>query len=172
MRRISVLCVVAAIAVGGWVTAGQAQEGTPAAEAGLPAGLAFETLGFGAVATLPETPAYAILERVTLDPGVVLPSEPGAPNLSIFLIESGTLTVQSNSPFSFTRATALAEALAAPGALPIVEEVGGSAAIALAAGDTAVFLPDSAAGELRNDGEEPVVLLVVNMAPAEALAGS
>ena len=146
----------------------RAQDASPAAaESGPPPGLVDETLAVGLTDTLPESPAIILMQRVTIAPGADIPGAPDDPTLSFIRIESGMLTVQTDSALAVIRATALAEALATPGTMPAREEVVADTEFSLAAGDSVVF-PPGVGGALRNDGSEPVVLLDTQIFPAGA----
>jgi hypothetical protein len=145
-----------------------AQDASPAAEeAGPPAGIADETLAFGLVESLPETPAMIFLDRLTLDSGAILPGEPGDPTFAFVLVESGSLTLRADAALSITRADTLAEALAS-GAMPAQEEVAAESDVTLEAGDS-VVLPSLVGVTLRNDGTEPATMLGAIIAPAEGM---
>jgi mannose-6-phosphate isomerase-like protein (cupin superfamily) len=144
-----------------------AQDASPAAESGPPPGLVDETLAVGLTEALPEAPAIVLMQRVTIAPGADIPGSPDDPGFSFFRIESGMLTVRTDSPLSVVRAAALAEALATPGTMPTMEEISADAEFTLAAGDSVTF-PPGVGGSLRNDGSEPVVLLTTQIFPAGA----
>lgn len=174
MRRGSVLVAVVVVALVGWFAGAHAplnagaQSGTPAPEAfDPPPGLAFESLAFGPVATLPPVPAFAAIDRITLAPGANLPGEPGDPTFAILYVERGTVTVRADAQLGVTRAAALA----APGTLPATEEVAAGTDFTLAAGDSTVF-PPLVGVEFRNDGLEEAVVLATTIAPAETEAGT
>jgi mannose-6-phosphate isomerase-like protein (cupin superfamily) len=107
------------------------------------------------------------MQRVTIAPGADIPGSPDDPGFSFFRIESGILTVHTDSPLSVVRAAALAEALSTPGTMPTMEEISADAEFTLAAGDSVTF-PPGVGGSLRNDGSEPVVLLTTQIFPAGA----
>jgi quercetin dioxygenase-like cupin family protein len=144
-----------------------AQDASPASESGPPPGLVDETLAVGLTEALPEVPAIVLMQRVTIAPGADIPSSPDDPGFSFFRIESGTLTVQTDSPLSVVRAAALAEALATPGTMPTMEDISADTKFTLAAGDSVTF-PPGVGGGLRNDGSEPVVMLTTQIFPAGA----
>jgi quercetin dioxygenase-like cupin family protein len=150
-----------------------AQEATPAAEEMMPEGITFEplTVAFGADMT---SPFHLLVARFTLAPGTMLPSEARDPSVGIVLVESGTLTVEIDGPVTVTRGAGLGEALAAAEEsgdfTTLTQPVSGGEAVTLEAGD-AVYLPGHVAGELRNDGEEPVVMLGFLILPLEAMTG-
>jgi hypothetical protein len=178
MRRVPILIAFVAVVLAGGFAGARApggvvaQDASPAAEEfGPPPGVAAETLAFGMVDALPVTPAMIFLDRLTIDPGVSLPAEPGDPNFAFTLVESGSLTILSDTPLAIARAAALAEALESPGTMPEIEETTADTDVTLSAGDSIVFPPE-VGGELRNDGTEPVVLLGVVIAPVDAMMES
>lgn len=144
----------------------RAQESTPAAEeGGLPQGITFDALAFGAVAELPAVPGFAVIERGTFAPGAVLPGEPGDASSGAFTflyVESGSLTVEVDQAMSVTRGTAIADALTTGAFPPAQEDVAAGTEVVLEAGDSVIF-PPSSGGGFRNDGTVPAVVLVVNI---------
>ncbi|MDP9363157.1 MAG: cupin domain-containing protein, partial [Chloroflexota bacterium] len=179
MPRPSVLAsVVAVVLLGLLVAAGAparaaqySPEGTPPVEEEFaPEGVTFEPLGFGTAEELPAAPADLTLIRVTFEPGAGFPIEAGDPSVALGYVRSGVLTVRVEAPVRVTRAAAIA-AFATPGAveegaIPESEEVAAGTEFVLEAGDSYVF-PPNVAGEVRNDGQERVVLLVALVAPPE-----
>ena len=165
MRRVMVFVSVLAVvllggfAVGGLCVAIAAQPPTEELE-----GVTFEPLGFGTAEELPAAPAFLQLFRVTLDPGASIPAEAGDPIVVLLYVESGSLTIQIEAPLQVTRAATI-EAFATPGA---VEEVAAGTEVTLEAGDSVVLGELAGAGELRNDGDEPVVGLGALVAPIQA----
>jgi mannose-6-phosphate isomerase-like protein (cupin superfamily) len=162
-----VFVLMAGIALNGRLApAASAQAASPtASDAGGPAGLEHEILAAGLAEALPAAPAIILMERVTIAPGADIPASPDDPTFSFFRIESGTLTMTTDTPLRVTRAAALAEALATPGTMPAAEEIAADAEFALAAGDS-VVIPPGVGGGLRNTGAEPVVVLVAQLFPA------
>jgi quercetin dioxygenase-like cupin family protein len=151
-----------------------AQEATPAADME-PEGVTFEPVTFSPAIDLP-APGQLFVFRTTLEPGAVVPIEETDPTLGILLVESGTLTVRSDGTMTVTRGAGFAEAIATAEAAGeesvAMESVAAGEAVTLEAGD-AVYIPSNSAGELRNDGQEPVVslgFLVIPLAgmPSEA----
>jgi hypothetical protein len=178
MRRVAVLIAVFMLSAGWLAGVGAplgigAQEASPAAEEmGPPEGLTAEFLAYAPIATAIEAPAVAIVERVTIGPGAVIPGDAEtSPNLTIISVESGALTFRADAPVAVTRADAIAAAMATPGTLPTTEQTAVDADVTLESGDSAAW-PPSVGGELRNDGAEPVVALALNLMPADALTGS
>lgn len=176
MRRVPVLVSVLAVvllggfAVGRLSVATAAQEGTPPAEEFAPEGVAFEPLGFGTAEELPTAPADLVLLRVTFDPEAGFPIEEDDPTVALVYVESGALTIQVEAPLQVTRAATI-EAFATPGAveeggIPEPEEVEAGTEVTLEAGDS-VVIPPNVGGEVRNDGEEPAVVLAALVAPLE-----
>lgn len=164
MRRVMVFVSVLAVVLLGGFAVGRlsvaiaAQEATPPAEE--LEGVTFEPLGFGTAEELPAAPADLQLFRVTLDPGASIPAEGGNPTVVLLYVESGSLTIQIEAPLQVTRAATI-EAFATPGAVEEgadlgPEEVAAGTEVTLEAGDS-VVLQANVAGELRNDGDEPVV---------------
>ncbi len=166
MRRFSALVLVVVIALFGLMGASQpaarvtAQDGTPSAEGefGLE-GVSFEPLALAPGVTLPSQ-ADLVLVRLGLEPGAVLPADPEDPALAMVLVESGELTLVLDGPVTITRAGSFAQALGtaeAGGAFVAPEETAAAGeTVTLQTGDV-VVLPPNIGGEMRNDGEEPVV---------------
>lgn len=172
MRRSAIPLAVIALAgilLGAPVTpAAVAQNATPAVEeTGPPPGLSEEVLAFGMTNTMPAVPAMVIVARVTIAPGADITAAPNDPAMSIFYVESGSLTIVADAPLSVGRGAALAEALATPDTMPSMDDIAAGAEFSLASGDSLVA-PPGIGGSLRNDGTEPVVVLVTNIIPAEA----
>ena len=137
-----------------------AQQGTPPADQGAPDGLAIERLGFGVTEELPGAPAawaeFQLLRSV-LDPGAsFLRERPQAGTVVLLYVESGALTLQFDAPLQVTRAAAM-EALN-EGLAPTLERIAAETAVTLEVGDS-VVPPSTSEGEIRNDGDEPVVYL-------------
>ena len=172
MRRLvslgSVVVLIGLMVLIGSRTPVTAQDATPdAAEAGVPEGISFELTSFGAVDTLPPSPAMVDLYRVTVEPGASASFSETDPSLGLHVVESGTLTI---GRFSAEVVVTRAASMATPGAhAQEVVPVGTDAT--LGPGDTFVF-PPFVAGEWRNDSAEPVVLTVVLIAPAGAGAAT
>lgn len=157
MRRIMILVsVLVVMLLGGLSVATVAQEGTPPADEDVPEGVAIERLGFGATEVLPATGEFQLV-RVVIDPGAGLfRAVPEAGTVPLFYVESGALTLQFDGTLQVTRAHTI-DALTT-GAAPRSEWIPTGTAVTLEAGDS-VVLPSTAAGEIRNDGDEPVVYL-------------
>jgi len=178
MRRFPVLVSVVAIMLLGLLAlhaqpVAIAQEATPAADEMMPEGFTFEplTFAFGVDMT---SPFDLLVARLTLAPGTALPGEENDPSVGIVVVESGTLTVQVDGPVTVTRGAGLGEALASAEQSGdfgnLTEPVAAGEAVTLEAGDAA-YLPANAGGELRNDGEEQVVMLGFLILPSEDMMG-
>ena len=142
-----------------------AQDASPAAEAGPPAGLTDEILAVGMATEFPATPALMLMQRVTISPGADIPGDAADPTMSLFLVESGSLQVTTSAPLMVIRADALATALQTPGTMPEMEEIAAGAAFTLEEGDSVLITP-GVGGGLRNNGTEPAVLLATQIFPA------
>ena len=171
MRRFGVLLsLVVAMLLGTLAPGAQppavAQEATPAAEESME-GIGFEALAFATALALPSTGEVGIT-RVSLEPGAMLPIEEGDPSYALAVIESGELTILQDDLLVVTRAGALdaamGEAEASGAFMPETEEIAAGQEVTIAAGD-AVLFPPNASGEIRNDGAEPPVALVVVVGP-------
>ena len=149
----------------GVVMSAVAQDATPAADSGPPAGLTDEILAVSMVTEFPATPALMLMERVTIAPGVDIPGDQADATLSFFLVESGSLQMTTSAPLMVIRAAALATALETPGTMPDAEQIAAGAAFTLEEGDS-VLIPAGVGGGLRNDGSAPVVLLATQIFPA------
>ena len=173
MRRLLVPIPVVALVLVGLVVGrvgptGLAQEGTPPAGEGIPEGVSFVPLGFGAAEALPATPADFVLARFAVDPGAGFPIEADDPSVALVYVEAGALTIQVEVPIRVTRAATIAafatpEAMATP---PAPEEVAAGTEFTLEAG-ASVVIPANVAGEVRNDGQEQAEGLVGLVAPPE-----
>jgi quercetin dioxygenase-like cupin family protein len=142
-----------------------AQDASPSAEGGPPAGLADEILAVGMATELPASPAIMLMQRVIIAPGAEIPGDEADPTLSFFLMESGSLQMTTSAPLMVVRAKALATALQTPGSMPEMEEIAAGAAFTLESGDS-VLVPPGVGGSLRNDGPEPAVILATQIFPA------
>jgi hypothetical protein len=134
-----------------------AQEGSPVAGPELPPGVTAEFIGGAPLAELPANPGLVVLVRLTLEPGAVLPPEPNDPTGAFVVIESGALTARSTGPLTVSRAS---------DADFIMEPVATDTETTLSPGD-ALYVGPFQATEVRNDGEEPAVFLLVNILPSE-----
>ena len=93
--------------------------------------------------------------RLTFAPGTIYEVLP-APTISLGYLEAGALSMTLDTPVTITRAGTMDE----PG-----EAIAAGDEFTLSTGDYLV-LPPMVAGEIRNDGEEPAVVVVADIAPA------
>ena len=177
MRRLSVvLSVIAVFLLGGLALHAQpvalAQEATPGAEEFAPEGVTFEPLAGATELALPST-GELFLARVTIEPGAGFPIDPGDPSYALVFIERGELTIRVDGPHTVTRAGALSAAIGEEEAggtfAPEMETVPANQDVTIGVGDSVLFSPN-VGGEVRNDGQEPVVALgaIVGPPPVEA----
>jgi hypothetical protein len=165
MRHIALVVSFVAMAVtglAGWRPPSlvAAQEGTPQGEMTM-AGVDVETLTFAAAEVLPPAPAALVLQRYRLEPGAVQSSEATDPSLAFIYQESGTATIRIAAPILVTRAGAT------PGEPGAQEEIPADTDFTFGPGDSFAW-PPFVAGEVRNEGSEPAMALVVIVAPQEA----
>ena len=143
-----------------------AQPATPQAEMGvaLPAGVTQQTLAVGSAASL--LPAGAIIElvRFTFAPGAVVVLPEASPSLALVSVESGVLSVRIDAPVKLTRA-------AAGGSSGELETIPVDTPFTADQGDYFVG-PPHVAVEARNDGSEPLVLLMAVLEPAAEMAAA
>ena len=167
-RRSLPLVFVAIALVGSILIARQpggtfAQEATPSAPM-FPPGVTAQPLAVGPGLPLPST-ADLVLVRLTIAPGTTLPNDPNDPSLALVYVESGTLTLHFTTPLTITRAAAMATLATPEAAFPAPEQVAAGATAKLAVGDS-VIAPPNAGGDVRNEGNVPVVLLAAIVAPS------
>ena len=171
LLRLVLLLMVGLVGAVGALTAAVAQEASPAAveaegEEFPPEGVSFEFLGYGPGTVLPANPADVVLFRLALEPGVSFPADPTDPSVGLVAIESGALTFVVEAPITVLHPVV--------GGFPgpdDFETVPAGEEFTMEKGDSAVF-PPNVAGELRNDGEIAVSLLVALIAPPEAGEGA
>ena len=132
----------------------------------VPAGVTTEFLASGVMTELPAAPLALAMARLTYAPGQADPAPSENPGPLLAHVESGTFgyTVASGES-QVTRAGVDGTPVAAPAATPAAlgEEV------TLAAGD-ALFEQGGTTSSGRNPGEEPAVVLVAVVGPAEEFA--
>ena len=173
MRRVWILVSLLAVLLVGVVVGARfgpgatAQEETPPAEEEfeLPEGVSFEALGYGTAEELPSAPANVSLFRFGLEPGAGFPLEEEA-SVALVYVEAGVLTVAMEGPMTVVRAAA--EGTPFP---METETFAAGEEFELAAGDSAIF-PPGVAGEVRNEGDEPVAVLVADAGPAQGEVGT
>ncbi len=165
MRRVTILVsVLVVMLLGGLSVATAAQEGTPPADGGALEGVSIEPLGFGTTEEFPVAPADFALSRIVIDPGGGFPRPEVV--IALLYVESGALTIQVEAPIQVTRAATIEALTTGAGEIPEPEEVEAGTEVTLEAGDS-VVIPPNVAGEIRNDGDEPVVYLAAFAVPLE-----
>jgi quercetin dioxygenase-like cupin family protein len=179
MRRFGVLVSVIAVMLLGVLAlhaqpVAVAQEASPAAgEMMEPEGVTFEPLAITSGLTLP-SPADMIAARFTVDPGAQFPLEASDPSGGMLIVQSGTCTVRLDTAWAVSRSGSLNAAIGTAEATgtftPSEEQVASGEEATLDAGDAA-YIPGSVGGEIRNDGQEPAVGLVVLVGPTEGMMG-
>jgi quercetin dioxygenase-like cupin family protein len=179
MRRLQRLLFVATLIMLGFVAlpaqpAAVAQEATPAADAMMMEGITFEPVSLALGLEAPN-PVDVFLARITLEPGVVLPSDENDPGVGVLVVESGAFTVQIEGPVTVTRAANMGDVLIAADASgdysTVVETITAGEAVTLGAGDV-VYIPANVGGEIRNEGEEPAVALGFLLNPHGEMIGA
>ena len=144
-----------------------AQEATPAPATGLPEGVTPEFIAYGPAQVLPQAPADIAVFRLTLDPGSSLPSVEVDPIGSFIIVETGKVAITvENVDLTVGRLPATGFPSADD-----FETVPAGTEVTLMQGDS-LYVPPLVAGELRNDGQEPAVLLVVNISPIPGGTGA
>jgi len=168
--------IIVGLSLGAVSTLGtRAQDSTPAAGPPQEEGVTYTPVGFAEGVTLPN-PADLIALRISIEPGAVSSLAADDPTSGLLIVESGTFTVRVEAAWTVSRAAALQQAMATPvgsgDEFDVSEAIAASEEATLSAGDVA-YIPGSVNGELRNDGQEPAVGLVVVIAPGGTLsAGS
>ena len=156
MRATIVAAVIALIFGGLAVGPAGGQEGTPAAET-----LEFELAPgvYASILPVPEDPPA--LYRLRFDAGVSFPVT-AEPVFNLVLVESGELTLRLGTPVSVARA-------ADPGSA--AESIDADTEFTAAQGDYFV-IPPQAAGEVRNEADEPATIAVASLIPGGAAAAT
>ena len=160
MRRLSILMLLVIALLTphtGAVVAGQ--EATPAAAADvmLPAGVTAEPLALAATEAIPPPPAAMELIRFTFEPGAMIRLPEQSPSTALVYVESGILTARVGAPISVTRSSVGGQQ----------ETIDAGTGFTAASGDFFIG-PAHVAVEARNDGDEPLVLLMAVIEPAAA----
>ena len=179
MRRVGVLVSVVAVMLLGMLAlhaqpVAIAQEASPAADGMELEGVTFEPLAITSGLTIP-SPADMIALRFSMEPGAVLPIEASDPSSGMLIVESGTLTVRVDADWAVSRSGALNAAIGTAVATgtftPSDERTASGEEVTMSAGDAA-YIPGSVSGEIRNDGQEPAMGLVVLVGPSETMSGA
>jgi quercetin dioxygenase-like cupin family protein len=163
MRRLSVLLSLLGVVLLGVLAlhvqpVAVAQEATPAMEEMMPEGVIFELVSLTTGVDL-ASPADLLVFQVGLEPGTVLPVDP-TPGQGVFLVGSGSLTVQVDGEVRVTRG----------GAVDAMEAVSAGEAVTLEAGDIA-YIPANVPGEIRNQGQEAATAVAFIVYPSEGMTG-
>jgi quercetin dioxygenase-like cupin family protein len=166
MRRLQVLAIAFVSAVlilaAGSPVAGQV--GTPQAEEEgfpLPTGVTAERLAAVPAQALPLAPAILELVRFTFAPGAVLQLPEESPSLALVYVESGTLTARIAEPVLITRVM--------PMDIPSTPEAIAAGTEFIAGPGDSFVGPPHVAVEARNDGSEPLALLMAVLEPAAGM---
>jgi co-chaperonin GroES (HSP10) len=135
-----------------------AQEATPSTQAAV----TFDAVAFASSIPLPATGDVSVA-RISFAPGTGFPMAAIDPVHGLAVIESGELTLRAGRPLVVTRAGALGTAMKPAGGMvvpPATEEIATGQEVTVRAGDTVLF-PPYGGGEIRNDGSERTVVLIV-----------
>jgi quercetin dioxygenase-like cupin family protein len=163
MRRLSVLLSLLGVVLLGVLAlpaqpVAVAQEATPAMEEMMPEGVIFELVSLTTGVDL-ASPGDLLVFQVGLEPGSTLPVDP-TPGQGVFLVGSGSLTVQVDGEVRVTRG----------GAVDAMEAVTAGEAVTLEAGDIA-YIPANVPGEIRNQGQEAATGVAFIVYPSEGMTG-
>jgi quercetin dioxygenase-like cupin family protein len=179
MRRFGVLASVIAVMLLGMLAlhaqpVAVAQEASPAAGGMMePEGVTFEPIAISSGLTLPN-PAEMIAARFRIQPGAALPLDANDPSGGMLIVESGTFTVRVDTPWAISRSGSFASSIATAEASGTFtsqdEQVASGDEASMGAGDAA-YIPGSVSGEIRNDGDQEAVALVVLVGPTEDMMG-
>ena len=139
------------------VSQAAAQEATPAAEGGMPAGVAATPLISAPIpaADVPSGGFTMSITRVTFEPGSISPVSANA-QARLAYVESGTLICPGEAPRFL---------IAADGT---VQEYGAEDMI-INTGE-AIYIPPNVPDGARNDGAELLSVLLVDLVPMEGMA--
>jgi quercetin dioxygenase-like cupin family protein len=166
MRRLRVLAIIftlaALVLAAGSSVAGQV--GTPQAEPEgfpLPPGVAAERLAAVPAEPLPPAPVILELVRFTFAPGAILHLPEESPSLALVYVEAGALTARVAAPLVITRAAPI-------GTPSAPEAIAAGTEFTAEPGDSFVG-PPHVAVEARNDGSEPLVLLMAVLEPTAGM---
>jgi quercetin dioxygenase-like cupin family protein len=165
MRRlVAVICFVCAVlAVTQTGSVLGRQEGTPPAaeEVVLPEGVTSEILAIAATEAIPLPPALMELIRFTVEPGAEIRLPEQSPSTALVLVESGTLTARVGAPVMVTRSSVGGQQ----------EMIDAGSEYTAGVGDFFIG-PAHTAVEARNEGSEPLVLLMAVIEPVAETVGA
>jgi hypothetical protein len=151
-----------------------AQDATPSSDMQQPEGVTFEPIAVTSGLTLP-SPADIIAARFSVESGAAVPLDASDPSGGMLIVESGTFTVRLDTAWAISRSGSLNAAIGTAEATgtftPSDEQVASGEEATMDAGDAA-YIPGSIGGEIRNDGTEPAVGLVVLVGPTEGMMGA
>src|SRR5215210_2280355 len=179
MRRFGLVLSVIAVFLLGMVAlrvqpVAIAQGATPSSDMQEPEGVTFEPMVITSGLTLP-SPADMLAARFRVEPGAGFPLEASDPSGGMLIVESGTFTIRLDTPWAISRSgslnAAIGTAVATGTFTPSDEQIASGEEATLSAGDAA-YIPGSINGEIRNDGQEPAVGLVVLVGPTESMTGA
>jgi quercetin dioxygenase-like cupin family protein len=143
-----------------------AQDSTPASEEeSTDEGVAYQFIGYGMAETLP-SPAELSILRLTLDPGAQFGLDPADPAVALVVVESGAATFMVDAEITVLHAPAEGEMFSQD-----FEVMPANETFTMEAGASAVF-PNNVGGELRNEGDEPLSILVADITPSDTDAGA
>ena len=179
MRRFAVLVSVLAVMLLGMRAlhaqpVAMAQDATPSSDMQEPEGVTFEPIALAPGVTLP-SPADIIATRFHIEPGASLPLEASDPTGAMLIVESGALTIRLDTPWAIARSGSLNAAIGTAEATGTFtssdEQIASGDEATLNTGDAA-YIPGSISGEIRNDGSEPAVGLVLLLAPSQGMTSA
>ncbi len=136
----------------------RAQDSTPAAEGGMPAGVGIKPIIDIPVRLedVPSGPFKISLYDLTLEPGAVIPQS-SFPYPNSVYVESGTLVCPGQGPRYVIHADGSVEEFAEEGDITINT-------------GEAIYHPPDVIDGAENRGSEPIVLLAVDLVPIEDMA--
>lgn len=169
------ILVISFVALVGLYHPATAQDATPASgDETMPPGVTFTPLAFGQAQQLmlPDQADLALF-RISLDPGARYQPDANDPSTALVYIESGKVTLTVDAEVSVLRASTMTAMMsgdesASPAAesAPPFERIPANTEFQAETGDS-FLVPGHVGGDLRNDGSEPVVLLIANVGPSE-----
>lgn len=165
MRRASLFALLVTLTLAPLLVLGAVPRAM-AQDEGTPVPIRTRPLASAAIEILEPGTANIVLGRLVLAPGASLPFDPNDPSASMIYVQSGELTFLADAPVSISRAgdrgTPTPEAS---------EPQAAGTEFSLDQDDAAIF-PPNVSGEVRNEGAEEAILLVVSLAHQTAAAGT